>query len=369
MPVPKKVEEQAQRAEELYREAYPDQFKDTSEPGSSEGADQTTIKVDGPEAPKPDEGKAAESTAKVIDTEIPPPAPKPDAQKREDVATPADFSKEPDWKHKYDVLDGKYRAETSRMAQELESLKSSISEIRKQAEERPAKERDDADRRTKFDADSKKLDSFKQEYPDVFESTVVLVNRIASRINADITKYVDSKLAGIEPRIQEVDKKAGMSLKEQFDMSLKSVVPDYKQIDVDPSFIEWLNIPDRYTGTPKLDLLRDAYYQNDVARVARFFLDYKADSGKGGQPEPGASGSQASVVPPVDKRKELEARVSPSPARSTQQTQTIQTEGTLTRASIRKFYDDVRKGKLSDKQIAVMEARINEGLLSGSIAG
>ncbi len=60
-----------------------------------------------------------------------------------------------------------------------------------------------------------------------------------------------------------------------FEAALKSAVPDWEVINVDPAFVAWLDEPDESSGELRTVLIHRAATENDIARVAAFFNDFR----------------------------------------------------------------------------------------------
>jgi hypothetical protein len=67
------------------------------------------------------------------------------------------------------------------------------------------------------------------------------------------------------------------SLKDRMDSTFDQEVPQWRQLNETPSFLEWLQLTDPYSGTIRINLLRDAYGQCNTPRVAAFFKGFLAE--------------------------------------------------------------------------------------------
>lgn len=64
---------------------------------------------------------------------------------------------------------------------------------------------------------------------------------------------------------------------DQFISYMNDMVPDWRTIDNDPAFINWLNNPVPYTTSTKLQLLKVYVADFNAPMAAQFFIDYKSD--------------------------------------------------------------------------------------------
>jgi len=58
-------------------------------------------------------------------------------------------------------------------------------------------------------------------------------------------------------------------------------VPNYREIDRDPRWLEWLTRPDPLSGYPRQRLLDDAIVQGNAARVIAFFRGFQREAAAG----------------------------------------------------------------------------------------
>ena len=56
-------------------------------------------------------------------------------------------------------------------------------------------------------------------------------------------------------------------------------MPDYREIDRDPRWHNWLRQPDQLSGVQRQQLLNDAVSSGSVARVRTFFEGFRRESG------------------------------------------------------------------------------------------
>jgi hypothetical protein len=160
----------------------------------------------------------------------------------------------------------------------------------------------------------------------------------------------------IEPELQAV-KNENITLQQQLKKDavakvnalLDREVPNWRQINKAPQFKAWLSKRDVYSGHVRQSLLNDAATAADAPRVLQFFtgfLDEARATGNGAQPQP----QPQPPVPPVPRvaavpLETLAAPGRPRPATGADaQAQPADMAKSFTRAEIRQFYADVRRG-------------------------
>jgi len=79
-----------------------------------------------------------------------------------------------------------------------------------------------------------------------------------------------------QQKLGNVEKDVNQIKLSRFIEYMDIVVPDWRTVDRDPAFIEWLQAPAPYTRATKFQLLRAAAAEYDAETTAQFFLDFKA---------------------------------------------------------------------------------------------
>ena len=178
---------------------------------------------------------------------------------------------------------------------------------------------------------------------------------------------VERQLDPLKQRIQEQESKQIDQLKrsaeadqkrayDEFITRLGTLVPDYAEINVDREFLEWMKLPDDYSGITRADLFRKAESVRDVARVAEFFVEFQQSKQPKDDPLP----------------REVQQHIMPtgSGSASTVPSQTNNSGVQYIYISeINKFYDDVGKGRYVGREsdIANIEAQIERAHVEGRI--
>ena len=137
----------------------------------------------------------------------------------------------------------------------------------------------------------------------------------------------------------------------------ESNVPDWKDINIDPEFQNWLLSIDPLTGISRQTYLEDAQSNFDVQRVSNFFSTWGENNGK-----PRAQKEKA------DSQVQLEKQVAPGKGKSTG-TPTSTGDQTYAPSDISQFYNDIKHGKYKgqDKERARIERDIFAAQRDGRI--
>ncbi len=193
------------------------------------------------------------------------------------------------------------------------------------------------------------------EYGD---DIIGVMGRKAAQVAHDMLEPLRKEINELKSSLNNVATTTVHSAQEQFNMSLASQVPDWKTINTDPAFIEWLDKPAPFSNRSKLDLLREAYSMLDAQSVAQFFAAYKNEvnpPAAEAQPAAQAANPNKLVAPGRSK----------APASSTNNANT----GRMwTRADIARLYDDKMAGKISQKEFDELERDIFKAQRENRIA-
>jgi hypothetical protein len=323
-------------------------------------------------APTPTPGSPVPSA-----TVEPPPQPPASVQPTPTPPTPTPPTPtppvEPDWKHKFEVLEGKYRKEigdanaiAARAMQEVAEMKIQFAKQQTPppAETKPAVKPEDL----------AVVENFKREYPDMLKDGFETMVRMIT------LQALEEALKGYLPQLKKLEKvddlERRFAVKEQGDFSsdLTSLVPDWMVVNDQPEFSEYLKSnTERFTGATYWDLIRAAYGRGDAKAVAEFFTAYKAQNGKGA-PAP-------TVTPPAPSPTAVAPNLPPNlaPPKPSGGFPTVEghVSGTpglkkiYTADQVRAFYNDVVKGAYRGREAdaKAFEAEINLASQEGRIQG
>lgn len=184
-------------------------------------------------------------------------------------------------------------------------------------------------------------DEERKEYGPKFEGTAQkIADRAAAQARADTLKEVDS-------RIKDVEEKAQAAVMQLFFRDLTKALPHWRAINASQPFKAWLLEYDTFVdadGTPSVekrdDVLQRRAAAGDVEGAVQLFKMFVDTTGLFRVPAAPAA-KPASAIP---KQEEL---VSPKPSGGTPAG--APQEERLTETGFRKFQEDLKKGKFSNR--------------------
>jgi prefoldin subunit 5 len=185
------------------------------------------------------------------------------------------------WEQRYRSLDGMIQAR-DRQIEQLHQLVAAMQQAPQQAAPEP---------------EQKGKKRVSKEDEDVFGADLVDLNRrVAKEELEGYTSKLEQRIAELEQRLTGVAQTTAVSVHERFERSLGEAYQDWKKVDNNPAFIDWLK-----QSETRFRLFGEAVRAYDVAGTAYFYQEF-------GQRHPVAS------TPGVDPR--LERQIAPGKAKS-----------------------------------------------------
>ena len=155
---------------------------------------------------------------------------------------------------------------------------------------------------------------------------------------AELEHMVRQMQVSVLPRVEQVAQKQALSSEQSFWAELSTKVPNWRDINADQGFLDWLMEVDPLTGVSRQSYLEDAQRSMDVYRVANFFNAWQGNVG------------QQVAQPPRSAASDLDKQVAPGRSRNGSGPATQQAK-MYSREDISKFFDDVRKGTYRGKEV------------------
>ena len=186
-----------------------------------------------------------------------------------------------------------------------------------------------------------------KDIDDFGADIVAMVKRYVSRGVSNI----EQRLIRLEQAISQTTNVVQETQKERFERRLTELVPDWREIDVDPDFATWLQ-----SNRARVDLVRQYMAAYDADGVAEMFLQYKALHAK-----LNSDAQQPTLAKP---KPDLERKVAPAKGRTS--TPTVQPEKKVwTRSEIAEVYRNQRR--YDAKTFAELEREIANAQREGRV--
>jgi hypothetical protein len=324
MGLPKQLRAQIKKGQDIEDQLRKEQEEGGTEDKSQEEIDVLLAEVTAPEEQKP--------TADVTELH-----PKPEGGDPE--VTPEPKPERTDWKQKYAVLQGKYDAEVPRLSESLREASTRINGL----EDRlagmapaPAPE-PKAKPRTDFSA---------EEVADYGEDLLEVIGRKARAIvESEYLPQMNSlttELGSLKLQLGETGQKVAKQETNDVFTQLDNTVKDWRKVNVDPAFHEWLDQVDPFSGATRKNLMLSAFDRKNAHQVKAFFDKYAEENATVLQNPAGApSGQGGQTTPTLD----LQNYIAPGQPRSGGDVSAPTDKRVWTNSEIGSFYSDVQKGR------------------------
>lgn len=264
---------------------------------------------------------------------------------------PAKKDDENTWERRYKTLQGMHNHNVADLKARLQQKDQSIASLTQRIE---ALE--------KAPATAPAPQSFDQKDVETFgEDMLTMVNRVVAAQLAQTGAQVNSHVADMDQRVQATAQEAAKTAQDLFLERLAVRVPDFRVVNEDEGFLEWLGEPDAIYGVPRQAALDNAASARDVDRVARIFETYKQLSNLAAQ---GAPAQSTTPKEDASLQKQIAPRAGPSNTAPTAPSPRVYAVG-----EIEKFYSDLARGRWvgREKEAQAEEAAINAAIAEGRV--
>ena len=203
-----------------------------------------------------------------------------------------------------------------------------------------------------------------EEAADYGEDFLKVVGKRAREEMAPVIKSYQAKIAELEQKLNGVSGAVQQTSQEKLLAKLDEGLPTWRELNSNSEFLDWLRLPDPYSGAIRHDMLKAAYAQGNAHRVLAFFNGFLAEEAvvapAGQEPDP-----QVTKVPKVP----LANLAAPGRAKTAASASAPAEKPIITRSQIAAFYADLAAGKYRgrDAEKNKAEATIFEAQRDGRI--
>jgi len=249
------------------------------------------------------------------------------------------------WEHKYKSLHGRFlqsQGQNRSMADQIRDLQGVIATMQATAAAAPVPQVSDF----KFESQLTP-----EEINDYGADLLTVVGKKAREEFAPIAKAYEAKIAQLESRLEGFSGFVQQDSHQKLVSTLDARLPNWREINTNQQYLDWLSLPDPYSGAIRHDMLKAAYAQGNAPRVLAFFNGFLAEE---------------AVVDPVAKEPDqktvtvdkvpLATFAAPGRAKTAASAQAPAEKPIFTRAQIAGFYADISQGKYRGRDDAKNKA-------------
>lgn len=278
----------------------------------------------------------------------------------EPVAAPATPEPSPavNWEHRYNSMKGRFEQAQNQIREQNESLRAMgerITQLQTAATVTPRSPRE-------LDAASLITPQETAEYGEEF---LTVVGKKAREVATPEINELRARLDTLANSVQGVGQVTFEQARRNLEATMDSQCTNWREVNYDEAFHDWLSLPDAYSGVIRHELLKAAYERNDTPRVLAFFKGFLAEEAAVApavEPAPSQDDKSTDKVP-------LETLAAPGRAKTAAAPPAPAEKPTFTRAFITKFYSDSAAGKYRGREQEKnrVEAQIFEAEREGRI--
>ncbi len=241
------------------------------------------------------------------------------------------------WEHRYNSMKGRFE----QSQQSVQRLSQEVSQLHRLMAEMQATQAAPAQADTRFE----RLVTPEEENDYGTEFLGVVGKKAKEELTPEI-KALRAKIAELEGRVQGVTSSVVQDAREKMYQTLDSQLPNWRELNSNPEFLSWLNLPDAYSGAIRKELLNAAYQRNDALRVAAFFKGFISDEAA---TNPAGSSLERGVSPKANKPS-LETLAAPGRAKTAAPIGGPAEKPFFTTAQITQFYSAVNRGEFRGRE-------------------
>jgi len=245
-----------------------------------------------------------------------------------------------DWEKRYKGLQTRYGREVPELRGKLSTAEDTVNSLREDFNDFKASIQKQETQEPK----SSEVEFTDEEIEQYGEGYIGMMKKVAQQSSGEMAKQIvdlQQELANVKQGVTQVRETVVVNTERDFFAELTRKVKagtgkNWKDINEEDSFHNFLAEEIPYTGREKQEFLAEARKNLDVDSAAQFFIDYAGPSSSKKEPSP------SNDVPEVP-----EELITPETAGGN--IPPIEEERVYTTAEVDQFYSDKRKGKYKDK--------------------
>ena len=176
------------------------------------------------------------------------------------------------WKHKYDTLQGIFNAQGREWQQERKALIAEVQALKQEVQARQAAPEPTAPVAVKGKVTDQDLETYGPELIDLIGRKAA---EQADQIVAARMQELQPLLNQTQQRVDNVATQVYRNNEERYWGELEKAVPEFRDIDQDQRWLDWLAETDPLSGVQRQSYLNDAHGKLDHVRVAALFNAFK----------------------------------------------------------------------------------------------
>lgn len=189
----------------------------------------------------------------------------------------------------------------------------------------------------------------KEEQDEFGADFLDLVGRQARQSTSQDLARLEGELNQLRRQVGSVGTHIATNARATMEAELDNILPEWRDINMEQDFLDWLSLHDPYSGANRHQLLRQAFERNETPRVLAFFQGFLAEAtaARPAETRPAPASAQ-----PSQPQMDLARLAAPGRIRSAAAPE-VPSAGSkpfISRDDISRFYNDVRAGRYVGRQ-------------------
>lgn len=251
--------------------------------------------------------------------------------------------------HKYNVLAGKYNAETSRLMGQVQALQAQLTAPPPPPAAAPAAAR----REDQFDLSM----VTPKEREEFGEELVQMMARIAAANSTGEVAQLKKELAQMRGQVQQTNQVVQATTTERVWAQLDIHVTNWRTINISQQFVDWLHEVDVMSGQTRQTGLTAAFESGDGPRVVGIFKRFVEEDSQSRStpPQPAAQVDRGTLIAPG------------SPRGSGGEAPNGTNKRMFSEQEIDDFYSRVHRKRINPDEAKAIEAEMQEAVREGRV--
>ena len=260
--IPAGVKAAAAQADAAFKAAYPDKVPTGAEPPQTpagEPAGATPLNETGPREPQPPSDQVA-------------PAP---SESQQDI----------NWEHRFNSMQGRYnksQESIKQMSEQITNLQNVLATVQSEPQ-------------TYAKNHELQFNSLlsPEEVSEYGEEFLGVVGKKAQEAAGPLVQGLRQEIDQLKQQLGHVGGSIAQNERQKMFSQLDEHLDGWRDVNTNPRFLQWLALPDTYSGAIRHNLLKAAWERNDTPRAAAFFQGFLAEEAAVDPARSQPNGSQA----------------------------------------------------------------------------
>ena len=204
-----------------------------------------------------------------------------------------------------------------------------------------------------------------QERADYGDDLLGVAQKVARRVAREVSQPLQAEIARLKRQAEGAGQFVAQTARQRFFTEMDTAQPEWRRLNQDDGFLDWLEETDPFAGVPRKNLLDNAVQRFDATRAGAFFKGFLSQQ-EATAPRGTGPGSSTSPAMAGDGRPTLADLAAPGRAKGSG-AEAPGEKPIWSQADIKRFYEDVRRGVFSGREAE--KARYDADIALATVEG